>query len=82
MPGEGKENGECKKISASLALEARTAAQYCADSAGIHQPLSAALPAPFALLSLALLVLFCLDYHFKVAGLGCGRSTRLVACSV
>lgn len=64
------------KISASLALAlaARTAAQRCADSAGTHLPLSAALPAPFALLSLALLVLICLNHSFKVMGLGRGRS--------
>lgn len=70
------------KISASvvLALAARTAAQHCADSAGTHLPLSAALPAPFAVLSLALLVLICPDYSCKVMGLGCGRSTGLMGC--
>lgn len=69
------------KISASLvlALAARTAAQHCADSAGTPLPLSAALPAPFACLSLALLILICLDYSFRVIRLGCGRSTGLVA---
>jgi len=48
----------------------------------IHLPLSAVLPGPFALLSLALLVLFCLDCSFTVTGLGCGRSISLVAISV
>lgn len=68
------------KISASLVLLLEQGLQDCADGAGTHLPLSAALPAPFALLSLALLVLICLDYSFKVMGLGCGRSTELVAC--
>lgn len=82
MPGEEKGRKiKSVKISASLALAlaARTAAQRCADSAGTHLPLSAALPAPFALLSLALLVLICLNHSFKVMGLGRGRSTGLVA---